>query len=149
MFLVALWLFDYWLAAAEAWTAIFRRNMRSGWLVVWFAVLLLVNLLSAEYPVSVCSLVIRVVLVIRYLSTLSYSRFCGPVWKLEWRTYPYFSPPVIIDVETYVNRCHSRTDTSMWFTLDLHHWERSSAPRGRCWKASSLGVGGSVFFNYN
>ena len=31
-----------------------------------------------------------------------------------------------------MDRYHSRTDTSMWFTLDLHRWERSYAPRGRC-----------------
>ena len=58
--------------------------MSSGLLVVQFVVLLLANLLS----------------VIRYLSTLSYSSFCGSVWKLDRRAYPYFSPSVITDVET-------------------------------------------------
>ena len=43
--------------------------MSSSLLVVQFAVLLLANLLSAEHTVSVC------LLVIRYLSTLSYSSF--------------------------------------------------------------------------
>ena len=43
--------------------------MSSSLLVVQFAVLLLANLLSAEYTVNVC------LLVIRYLSTLSYSSF--------------------------------------------------------------------------
>ena len=51
--------------------------MRSGLLVVQFAVLLLANLLSAEYTVLKCMISM----------------------EIGMNTFPYFSPRVIIDIE--------------------------------------------------
>ena len=73
----------------------------------------------------------KCVLVIRFLSTLSYSSFLWLCTEIGMKNLSLFLP----SCHSWcwdIDRCHSRTDTSVWFTLDLHRWERSSAPRGRC-----------------
>ena len=110
--------------------------MSSSLLVVQFAVLLLANLLSADYTVNVC------LLVIRYLSTLSYSSFVALCGNRNEELIS-FSPRIIIDVETQ----NDVTDVQILVLILIY-----TAPRGLCQlKSFFIGsiVGGSVFFNYN
>ena len=104
----------------ESWTAIFRRSMRSGLLVVQFAILLLLNCVSWAHRIKVYA----------YLSFVTFL-----LWAIQVFVAPYgnWNEDLTLFLPSChnwywdIDRCHSRTDTSMWFTLDLQRWERSSA----------------------